>query len=181
MAASSQVEGAYMDELDHIERAGHSPLEKVLEWIVVPLMLGLIAIGFIAVCLRFFAGGYYALFWSEEVIRYGFIWLFWLCAPILVWQGAMFTVDMFVGALPKGLQQVLRLVVNLLIMLIAGIYTYQGWLMTEVNMEQQSSALEVPLAYVYFSIPFGCALIFLITAYQSLKLVGVLGSSVVKP
>lgn len=152
-----------------------------MEWVVVPLMLGLIAIGFVAVCLRFLAGGYYALFWSEEVIRYGFIWIFWLCAPVLIWQGAMFTVDMFVGALPNGPQKALRLIVNLLIMFIASTYAYQGWLMTEVNMEQQSSALEVPLAFVYFSIPFGCVLIVLITAYQSLKLVGVAKSTVVEP
>ncbi|PVE22292.1 hypothetical protein DC522_22150 [Microvirga sp. KLBC 81] len=170
-----------MDEPDHIERAGQSPFEKALEWIVVPLMLGLITIGFVAVCLRFFAGGYYALFWSEEVIRYGFIWIFWLCAPVLIWQGAMFTVDMFVGALPNRAQRVLRLLVNLLIMFIAGVYAYQGWLMTKVNMEQQSSALEVPLALVYVSIPFGCVLILLVTAYQSLKLMGVIKSPMVEP
>jgi TRAP-type C4-dicarboxylate transport system permease small subunit len=167
-----------MDEPDHIERPGPSLFEKVVEWIVVPLMLGLIALGFVAVCLRFLAGGSYALFWSEEVIRYGFIWIFWLCAPVLIWQGAMFSVDMFAEALPAGPKKALHLAVNLLIMILTGFYAYQGWKMTEINMEQLSSALEVPLAWIYFSIPFGASLIFLIVAYQSLKLVGILKSPV---
>src|SRR5690606_18308936 len=53
--------------------------ERIAEVLVVPLLLGIIAIGFAAVCLRFLFGGRYALFWSEELIRYGFIWLFWIC------------------------------------------------------------------------------------------------------
>jgi|AGTN01.1.fsa_nt_gi TRAP-type C4-dicarboxylate transport system, small permease component len=164
------AKGKDMDDENTMKRRPASPMERVLEWVIVPLMLGLIALGFVAVCLRFVAGGEYALFWSEEVIRYGFIWLFWLCAPVLVWQGAMFTVDMVFEALPAALRTPVRLLINLLVMGLTGIFAYQGWRMTELNMGQESSALGFPLGIVYAAIPFGCAAIFLVVAWQSAAL-----------
>ena len=68
-----------MQEQSEIVEAPENPtlLERVGAAIIVPLMLGIIAVGFAAVCLRYVFNGQYALFWSEEVIRYAFIWLFW--------------------------------------------------------------------------------------------------------
>lgn len=158
---------------------GHR-LERLIAWIVVPLMLGLIAIGFAAVFLRHAFDGEYALFWAEEVIRYGFIWIFWLCAPVLVAQGTMFAVDMVVSAMPEGTRRVVGVFANLAIMVLVGFYVWQGWLMTVVNMEQESSALQMPLGLIYFAIPFGSALIFLVCLVQTLRLLGVFGKSEVR-
>lgn len=166
-----------MTESRHEEMPPASALERTLEWVIVPLMLGLIALGCVSVLLRIVAGGEYALFWSEEVIRYGFIWLFWLCAPVLAWQGAMFTVDMVFDALPPVLQKPVRLLVNLLVMGLTGMFTVQGWQMTELNIDQESSALGFPLAIVYAAIPFGCAAIFLVTAWRSWSMMAGAGSS----
>src|SRR3546814_17352249 len=70
--------GSLMDHQSEIVEAPERPSlpERLAEWVIVPLMLGIIAVGFAAVCLRFLFGGQYALFWSEEVIRYAFIWMF---------------------------------------------------------------------------------------------------------
>jgi TRAP-type C4-dicarboxylate transport system permease small subunit len=158
---------------------GHR-LERLTEWIVVPLMLGLIAVGFAAVCLRHSFDGRYALFWAEEVIRYGFIWIFWLCAPVLVARGSMFAVDMLVNALPPALQRAVGILVYLLIMVLVALTFWQGWLMTVINMGQESSALQMPLGLIYFAIPFGSALIFLVCIVGLLRLVGILGRSGVR-
>lgn len=159
-----------MNDIRQEEMPPASALERTLEWVIVPLMLGLIALGSVSVVLRFVAGGEYALFWSEEVIRYGFIWLFWLCAPVLAWQGAMFTVDMAFDALPGALRKPVRLLIDLLVMGLTGVFAVQGWQMTELNLDQESSALGFPLAIVYAAIPVGCAGIFLVTAWKSLRL-----------
>lgn len=158
---------------------GHR-LERLMEWIVVPLMLGLIAIGFAAVCLRHAFDGDYALFWAEEVIRYGFIWIFWLCAPVLVAQGTMFAVDMVVNLMPPAAQRIVGVVANLAIMFLVGIYVWQGWLMTVVNMGQESSALQMPIGLVYVAIPFGSALVFIVCVVQTLRLLGIFGKSEVR-
>jgi C4-dicarboxylate transporter DctQ subunit len=155
-------------------------LERLMEWIVVPVMLGLIAVGFAAVCLRHAFDGEYALFWAEEVIRYGFIWIFWLCAPVLVAQGTMFAVDMVVDVMPPGMRRLVGILTHLAIMFLVAIYVWQGWLMTVVNMGQESSALQMPIGLVYVAIPFGSALIFLVCLVRILKLAGILGRSEVR-
>jgi len=145
--------------------------ERIGQWVLVPIMLGIIAIGFAAVCLRFLFGGHYALFWSEEVIRYAFIWLFWLAAPILVWRGAMFSVDLVVASLPPTLQRLVQILCNLGIMFLMSIYVWYGWQMTWINAAQESSALRIPLSAVYLAIPVGSALIVLAVLVQTVKLV----------
>ncbi|WP_127142991.1 TRAP transporter small permease [Pelagibacterium montanilacus] len=148
-----------------------SPLERVVEVIVVPLMLAIVAIGFAGVVMRFFMGGRYALFWTEEVIRYGFIWLFWLCAPVLVWRGSMFAVDLFIMALPERARTVLRIFHCLAILVLVGPYIHYGWAMAQVNGRQLSSALQFPLFWIYLAIPVGAALIAAVVLYQLFLLV----------
>ena len=138
-------------------------LERAGELIIVPLMLGIIAIGFAAVCLRYVFNGHYALFWSEEIIRYAFIWLFWLCAPILVWRRAMFTVDVIVDMLPKPVQRAIALLLDIAVIVLMATFVYYGWQMARVNAPQLSSALSISLFWVYLAIPVGSALIILAT------------------
>lgn len=145
--------------------------ERIAEVLVVPLLLGIIAIGFAAVCLRFLFGGRYALFWSEELIRYGFIWLFWICAPVLVWRGALFSVDLVVNALPERVRAAVTFITNIGILILTGSYVYYGWIMAEINGRQFSSALSLPLKWIYLAIPVGSALIVVAVLAQSIKLV----------
>lgn len=154
-----------MQEQSDIVEAPANPtlLERVGEAIIVPLMLGIIAIGFAAVCLRYVFNGHYALFWSEEVIRYAFIWLFWLCAPILVWRRAMFTVDVVIEMLPKAAQRIIAIGLDIAVIILMATFVYYGWLMARVNAPQLSSALSLSLFWIYLAIPVGAALIILAT------------------
>ncbi|MCO6052267.1 TRAP transporter small permease [Mesorhizobium sp. RP14(2022)] len=154
-----------MQEQSEIIEASVEPtlIERLAEAVIVPLVLGIIAVGFAAVCLRYVFNGHYALFWSEEVIRYAFIWVFWLCAPILVWRRAMFTVDIFVNMLPKGLRRLIAFALDAAVIVLMGTFVYYGWLMAKVNAPQLSSALSLSLFWVYLAIPVGSALIILAT------------------
>lgn len=160
-----------MQEQSEIVEAPEHPtlLERAGEAIIVPLMLGIIAVGFAAVCLRYVFNGHYALFWSEEVIRYAFIWLFWLCAPILVWRRAMFTVDMFINMLPKALQRAIAIILDIAVVVLMGTFVYYGWLMARVNAPQLSSALSLSLFWIYLAIPVGAALIILATVARMIR------------
>lgn len=160
-----------MQEQSEIVEAPENPtlLERVGAAIIVPLMLGIIAVGFAAVCLRYVFNGQYALFWSEEVIRYAFIWLFWLCAPILVWRRAMFTVDMFINMLPRRPQRTIAILLDVAVVVLMGSFVYYGWLMARVNAPQLSSALSLSLFWVYLAIPVGAALIILATIARMIR------------
>lgn len=172
-----------METLSEIIEAPEKPtlLERIGEMIVVPLMLGIIALGFIAVCLRFMFGGHLALFWSEEVIRYAFIWLFWLCAPLLVFRGAMFSVDLVLVVLPPVLQWVVKLATNLAIIFLMSIYAWYGWGMAVLNGPQLSSALSLSMFWIYLAIPFGAALIVIVMLIQTVQLLMTLRTQEAKP
>lgn len=154
-----------MQEQSEIVEVPENPtlLERLAEFVIVPLMLGIIAVGFAAVCLRYVFNGHYALFWSEEVIRYAFIWLFWLCAPILVWRRSMFMVDVFVNMLPKSVQRAIAVVLDLAVIGLMATFVYYGWLMARVNTPQLSSALSISLFWIYLAIPVGAAFIIFAT------------------
>ncbi len=160
-----------MQEQSEIVEAPENPtlLERIGEAIIVPLMLAIIAVGFTAVCLRYVFNGHYALFWSEEVIRYAFIWLFWLAAPILVWRRAMFTVDLFTNMLPKRFQRVIAMLLDVAVIMLMGTFVYYGWLMARVNAPQLSSALSLSLFWIYLAIPVGAALIIFATIARMLR------------
>lgn len=160
-----------MQEQSEIIETWENPtlLERVGEAIIVPLMLAIIAIGFAAVCLRYVFNGHYALFWSEEIIRYAFIWLFWLCAPILVWRRAMFTVDLFINMLPKGVQRTIAILLDLAVIVLMGTFVYYGWTMARVNAPQLSSALSLSLFWIYLAIPVGAALIIFATVARMVR------------
>lgn len=160
-----------MQEQSEIIETSENPtlLERVGEAIIVPLMLAIIAIGFVAVCLRYVFNGHYALFWSEEIIRYAFIWLFWLCAPILVWRRAMFTVDLFINMLPKGVQRTIAILLDLAVIVLMGTFVYYGWMMARVNAPQLSSALSLSLFWIYLAIPVGAALIIFATVARMVR------------
>lgn len=160
-----------MQEQSEIIHVPENPtlLERIGEAVIVPLMLAIIAIGFAAVCLRYVFNGHYALFWAEEVIRYAFIWLFWLCAPILVWRRAMFTVDLFVNMLPKPIQRGIAVALDLAVIALMGTFVYYGWLMARVNAPQLSSALSLSLFWIYLAIPVGAALIVFATVARMIR------------
>ena len=130
-----------------------SRLEDMLSWIVVPAVLGLICIGMASVVLRYLWGGEYALFWAEEVIRYGFTWVFWLVASIAVAQGSTFAVEMLVDCLPARAKLFVTLAGHVAVMGLLGLYVYQGILMMRVNQTQLSTALEIPMSFAYAAMP----------------------------
>ena len=149
----------------------NNPLYRLIEWIVVAGVICLIAIGFAAIVLRYVLEGRYALFWSEELLKYGFIWIFWLVGPILVAQGALFGVDLITAQLPAAWRRFLALMCQLGIMLLLVIYTWQGARMAMLNWRQLSTALEWPLGIAYAAIPVGSAGMLAVVLWQTVGLI----------
>lgn len=143
--------------------------ERLIEAIVVPGVLGLLALGFIAVCLRYLFAGEYALFWAEEVIRYGFIWIFWLVSPLIVRGGVAFGVDFVSQYTPPAIQRAITLLGNLGVALLLLVYVWQGLVMARLNWTQLSTALEIRMTWVYLAIPVGACGMFIEAIRHSLK------------
>lgn len=85
---------------------------KVIEAICVALLMLILICMCIQITCRLFTVGQN---FTEELSRLSFSLMIFLGAPLALAEGADIAVDMLVNALPKGLQRVVNILVNLLV------------------------------------------------------------------
>lgn len=132
-------------------------LDTVMESLVVLGFLLLVGLGFVGICLRYLFSGAYALYWAEEVIRYGFIWIVWLIAPLALRRGALLGVDLAVQYLPPWGRRAVTVAGNVFVMVLLAGYVWYGIFMVRINWTQLSTALEFPMSWPYLALPVGAA------------------------
>lgn len=143
--------------------------ERVVEAIVVPAVLVLVGVGFASIVLRYVSGGAYAFFWAEEVIRYGFVWVFWIVAPVTVRRGVAFSVDLVTQHLAGPVRAWVALAGNLGVALLFAVYVLEGARMVVVNWSQLSTALEIRMSWAYLAIPVGAAAVLWEAVHQGVN------------
>ena len=127
---------------------------------------------FAVILLLTFAGVFFryilndSIIWAEEVIRYAFIWMFFLCMPEATRTGAHICLDYF----PTHVYGKLKVILNVFIEAVNNaflvIVVYFGMKITILNMAQSSPALEIPYGYVYIALPIGGSLMILFSLYR---------------
>ena len=128
---------------------------RLEEYFLVYSMILMVIIVFIQVIARYIFNN--SLSWSEELVRYIFIWQVWLGASLGMRISEHIRVDMFVKHLPKSAQQILDLAVIILLLWFYGFLIQYGflYLLDVIRKDMTSTALQIPLAYVYASLPVG--------------------------
>lgn len=91
--------------------------------------------------------------WSEELVRFLFIWCTFIGAAIGVRERIHIGVDVFVNLLPKKIIPLTEILVQLGIMFFSGYMVYYGWSVVQVTKRQYSPALEIPMGLVYLAVP----------------------------
>jgi TRAP-type C4-dicarboxylate transport system permease small subunit len=133
-------------------------LNNFEEYFVVWTMALMTVLVFCQVVMRYVVGR--SLSWSEELARFIFMWLSWVGASYAVKERSHFRVEMFANLL-KGRH---RARFELLILVIwFGFSVTLAWLGTQlmiflIETGQISAAMEIPMSWVYASVPAGCAL-----------------------
>jgi TRAP-type C4-dicarboxylate transport system permease small subunit len=132
-------------------------IEAVLN-AVIGLLLALITVSLIyQVFGRYVIGR--APAWSEEVARMMIVWLTMLGAGACLRGGTHIAVTVLVNALPPGPRQIVLWLRDFAILAAVGVLTWAGVRYAELNATQDSPALEIPMSFVYASLPIGAALI----------------------
>lgn len=103
----------------------NAAVEKVLNIMVAVSFTILIAACVLQVFTRFVLNN--SLSWTEELARYAFIWSNLLGAAICTQKSSHATVTAITDALPKKVQTVLKIAVNLIIILVAYVLVRYGW------------------------------------------------------
>jgi C4-dicarboxylate transporter DctQ subunit len=93
--------------------------------------------------------------WSEEVVRYLFIWLVFLATSVGFRRGSHLGVDFFVGLLPPKVRKAVEVGIHLFLGLLLAVVTWQGVVMTGMVKFQLSPAMRISMSWIYAAIPVG--------------------------
>jgi TRAP-type transport system small permease protein len=100
----------------------------------------------------------YPLEWAEEFSRYSFIWVVFLGAAYCTKANRHITIDGLMLALSEPLRTYLAILADLIVLGMAGVLVYYGWVLT-VFTTQPTSTLRVPMSVVYVVVPISAAAI----------------------
>lgn len=132
-------------------------LNKIVNWVenimVVILMLVATVVAIVQVVARYVFNN--SLYWSEELILYSLITMSFLAASMGVRYAAHISVEMLYAFAGPRLTRVLKYVATLLGFAFAATLVYYGGrlFINTSNMGQLSPAMQVPVAYIYLTIP----------------------------
>lgn len=115
------------------------------------MMMVIAALTFYQVVMRYLFNR--APSWSEELVRFLFIWCSFVAAAIGIKEHIHIGVDVFVNLLPKKWVPLVEILVNFGIIVFSIYMIYFGWGVTVMAHSQPSPAMGLPMSWVYLSIP----------------------------
>jgi len=123
----------------------------LVKWFLAIMMMAIAALTFYQVFMRYLFNN--APSWSEELVRFLFIWCSFVAAAIGVKERIHIGIDVFVSLLPAKVRSLTEVLVNLGIIVFSGYMIKYGWAVTLMTQRQPSPALGLPMSWVYLSIP----------------------------
>ena len=102
-----------------------------------------------------------ALTWSEELSRYLLVWGTFFGATLAYKRGNHIAVTFIIDFFPTRLRVWFNVLTYLLSLAFFVIVAQQGMNMITMQVFQVSPALQIPMRYVYWSIPLSCGIMIL--------------------
>jgi TRAP-type C4-dicarboxylate transport system permease small subunit len=134
-------------------------LDLFLKTCIVAMMISIAALTFYQVVMRY--GFNQSSSWSEEAIRFIFIWCSFLSIAMGVRDKIHIGIDIIVNFFNEKLRVMIEIVGNLCIMSFSGYLIFYGYKVAIATRFQTSPALGIPMSWIYASVPIMGALIFL--------------------
>ena len=125
-------------------------IDKAIKYILVALMAVLSFLGVFQVVGR--AIGVVPA-WTEEAIRFLFVWASCVGAAIGIKEHIHIGIDVIVNLLPKLGQKICASLVQLILLGFDAFIIKVGFQMVAKTMTQASPALRLPMGYVYLAVP----------------------------
>ena len=110
-----------------------------------------------------------SLQWSEELARYLFVWLSIFGAALALQKKGHFGLDLFYKMLSTRFQRVMKFPVYLLMGIVIFVILFQGIILVQKTVLQESPAMGISMAWAYASLPVGGALMAIHLIVLSLK------------
>lgn len=98
------------------------------------------------------------LVWSEEVARLSVVWMTFLGAAVVCWDGTHLNVDVMFLHLPEHLRQWARNFNAAVALLLLGVIIYYAVPLVRISNRQLIGSLNLPVSFIRVSAVVGCGL-----------------------
>jgi TRAP-type C4-dicarboxylate transport system permease small subunit len=122
---------------------------SLADWLLVGLFCLILAIILLAVFFRYVVN--HSLFWSDEVVRYLFVWFTLLGASLVLRDRRHIRVEYFVEHLPARVRRVVEALGLLLILAFHVFLVVGGFLWVYQTSGARTPALGLPLNWVFYA------------------------------
>jgi len=134
-------------------RAVFSLVDRVVEALVVIIFAVIVVVGLAQVSNRYFLN--MSLSWSEELQRYGQIWLVFLAVPAAYRRTLHMGIEGLRGRLGSRHRKLLERAIDALWVALGGAIAYGTVLLMGVLKSQRSAGLGLPMHWVYAGVLLG--------------------------
>lgn len=129
-------------------------LEDFLIMLLIAAMGGVLAL---QVAMRYVFN--HPLIWSEEMARYLFVWLTFIGASYGVRHGVHINMSLLFDQFPRPVKTIVQLAVNLAAAAVFASLIPSGLRFMEDQSFITSSAMQIPMSWIFAAVPVGCALV----------------------
>lgn len=101
------------------------------------------------------------LIWTDELAKYMLVYMTFVGAPVALRDKSLAAMELVVEKLPEKKRKVVQIIAYILaVALIAFLFYYSLDLISQHSVKNQiSPALQIPMTWVYFSLPLGIGLL----------------------
>lgn len=129
----------------------------ILKACVVAMMVAIASLTFYQVVMRY--GLNRSSSWSEEAVRFIFIWCSFLAIAMGVRDNIHIGINVVVELFSKKIQAFIEVVGYIAMIVFSGYLVFYGWQVVVATGSQTSPGLGIPMSWVYASVPTMGALI----------------------
>ncbi len=132
------------------------PIDRLVGWALAACLGTMTCVVFVSVLFRYVLDS--PLSWTEELASLLFAWLTFLGAYIGSRSRSHIVIDTLVIFLPPGVRRALARLVDMGVLLLLGVFAWQGIRLTITTWSLEFPAMEISRGYLYASLPVGACL-----------------------
>ena len=131
-------------------------IDRLVGWLLAACLGAMTCIVFVSVVFRYVLNS--PLAWTEELASLLFAWLTFLGAYIGSRFRSHIAIDTLVIFLPPGVRLALAHLVDMGVLLLLGVFAWQGIRLTITTWSLEFPAMEISRGYLYAALPVGACL-----------------------
>ena len=130
--------------------------DKIIRTILLLLCIGLVVVGSMQIIWRYALKE--SLMWSEEMIRFLFVFTTFIGAPVGVLEGKHAAVDLLIQTMPEKYKKKYTFIIHIFIGVVFAFLFIVGFKYAISSGNYTSPAMQIPMTYVLMAVPFGGAI-----------------------